>query len=252
MKPTERFSSRAEAYARFRPTYPQKVVDVLEAEAGLWPGASIADIGAGTGLSSALFLRRGYQVTAVEPNAEMRAKAVASLGAEPRFSAVSGTAEATGLASQSVDCVLCAQAFHWFRLAETKAEMYRILKSGGVIAVMWNLRRPDTSEFLHELEAALLRYCPAYADRILQEHDVAQANALALAPEVHLHHTFWEQEMDRAALIGRMESASCVPQLEEPNHDEFFATVNGLVDRHADANGMVRLLYDTRLYWARV
>ncbi|MEO8658961.1 MAG: class I SAM-dependent methyltransferase [Bryobacteraceae bacterium] len=145
MNPTERFSSRADAYARFRPTYPEEVVDLLETEAGLRPSALVADIGAGTGLSSALFLRRGYQVTAVEPNAEMRAKAVASLGAEARFSAVSGTAEATGLPSESVDCVLCAQAFHWFRLEQTKAEMYRILKPGGIIAVMWNLRRPDAS-----------------------------------------------------------------------------------------------------------
>ncbi|MEO8658960.1 MAG: hypothetical protein ABI693_10845 [Bryobacteraceae bacterium] len=58
--------------------------------------------------------------------------------------------------------------------------------------------------------------------------------------------------MDRKALIGRMESASYVPHPGEPNHDQFFATVNGLVDRYADANGIVSVLYDTRLYWARV
>ncbi len=69
----ERFTSRADYYARSRPGYPDDVIRILEAGAGWRPSSIIADIGAGTGISSELFLRHGNEVWAVEPNADMRA-----------------------------------------------------------------------------------------------------------------------------------------------------------------------------------
>jgi len=108
MKPTERFSNRADEYARWRPSYPSEAVDAM----GVAPGALVADIGAGTGISSELFLRRGCRVVAVEPNAAMRDKAEQALAAYSDFRTASGTAEATGLQDESVDAVFCAQAFH--------------------------------------------------------------------------------------------------------------------------------------------
>src|SRR5215475_8725050 len=67
-----RFTGRAENYARFRPGYPDAVIDLLRAEAGWSEQSAVADIGAGTGMSSELFLRNGNRVWAVEPNADMR------------------------------------------------------------------------------------------------------------------------------------------------------------------------------------
>ena len=78
MKPTERFSNRADEYARWRPSYPSEAVDAM----GVAPGALVADIGAGTGISSELFLRRGCRVVAVEPNAAMRDKAASEFSTQ--------------------------------------------------------------------------------------------------------------------------------------------------------------------------
>src|ERR1700743_2267340 len=103
---TTRFSDRVEDYVKYRPGYPAEIVSYLQQEYGLTTDKTIADIGAGTGISSELFLKAGCNVTAVEPNNEMREKAIELLAAYPRFNAVNGTAENTTLADNSMDAVI--------------------------------------------------------------------------------------------------------------------------------------------------
>src|SRR5690242_5800481 len=123
-----RFSARVADYVKYRPSYPAEVVAWLRAEIGLAAGWVVADVGAGTGISSKLFLDAGCEVVAVEPNPDMREAAVAWLGGSPRFRAVDGAAEATGLPAASVDMVVCAQAFHWFDVEGARREFRRVLK----------------------------------------------------------------------------------------------------------------------------
>ncbi|TGR73444.1 class I SAM-dependent methyltransferase, partial [Mesorhizobium sp. M1C.F.Ca.ET.189.01.1.1] len=112
---TERFSSRVADYVRYRPDYPAALLDWLHGPMGVSHQARVADIGAGTGISSRAFLASGHPLVAVEPNAAMRAAAEQWLAPQyPQFSAVDGRAEATGLADASIDLVSAAQAFHWF------------------------------------------------------------------------------------------------------------------------------------------
>ena len=140
------FTGKATAYDKARPGYAPAALDFivgLVAPPGLRPPPSqakgalktvIADIGAGTGKFSAMLAARGYDVIAVEPNADMRSK----LPVQPNLRVIDGAAEATGLPDQSVDAVTCAQAFHWFDAEKFKAECVRILKPGGRIFVVYN------------------------------------------------------------------------------------------------------------------
>src|ERR1035438_6574300 len=124
--PTKRFSSRVEDYIRYRPSYPEAIVEWLARECGLTPQSRIADIGSGTGIFSGLFLQFGCQVDGVEPNAGMRAAAERLLAAEPRFHSVDGRAEATTLPAGSLDFVTAGQAYHWFDPDPARAEFRRI------------------------------------------------------------------------------------------------------------------------------
>ena len=82
---TKRFSNRVEFYIKYRPKYPQAIIEVLKKECGLENSAVIADIGSGTGFLSELFLRNKNSVFAVEPNKEMREAAEELLYKEPNF-----------------------------------------------------------------------------------------------------------------------------------------------------------------------
>ncbi len=138
LSPTSRFADRASDYARFRPSYPAEAIDAALAGMPIASGLVAADIGAGTGISSRLFAERGVRVLAVEPNAAMRESAEPHEG----VTFVDGTAEATGLESASVDLVICAQAFHWFRPVEALAEFRRIVKPGGRLVTLDGVFEP--------------------------------------------------------------------------------------------------------------
>src|SRR5687767_2521302 len=103
-----RFSSRVEDYARYRPTYPAAVLDLLKSDCGLKETSVVADVGSGTGILSEFFLRNGNQVFAVEPNAPMRQVARRSFQEFKNFVSVDATAEATTLESSSVDFITAA------------------------------------------------------------------------------------------------------------------------------------------------
>lgn len=119
-EPTERFSARADAYARFRPQYPAALVDAIVRGFGLRAGDRVAELGAGTGIFSALLLGRGLDVVAVEPNADMRASLEALRRPWPGLRIAAGPAEATTLEDASADAVVAVQAFHWFDPRRTR------------------------------------------------------------------------------------------------------------------------------------
>jgi SAM-dependent methyltransferase len=247
---TERFSDRVADYARYRPDYPPAVLAVLVAEAGLTADWVVADVGAGTGLSTRLFLGNGNRVVAVEPNAEMRAAVEWLLGGVPGFRSVAGTAEATGLRESSVDLVVCAQAFHWFDPARTRAEFLRILKPGGWVALIWNTRRTAAAPFMGEYEALLERYGTDYGrvrhDRLpsdLLERFFGGPFRRLVVPHA--------QNLDRDGLRGRLLSSSYTPAEGDPARDALLRAADEMFARHA-RNGRVRLEYDTEIHLGRL
>src|SRR5204863_4913380 len=116
---------------RGRPSYPPAAVDHVVATLGITPGRRVLDIGAGTGKFTELLLPTGAAIVAVEPVAEMRAKVAALPGVEVH----DGTGEALPLPDTSVDAVTVAQAFHWFDPAAALAEMARVLRPEGGLAL---------------------------------------------------------------------------------------------------------------------
>jgi ubiquinone/menaquinone biosynthesis C-methylase UbiE len=136
---TERFSNKAEIYARYRwdyaPAAIQILFDVLPA------GGIVADVGAGTGILTRHLLLCAACVYAVEPNPDMRAVAEYHHAASSNFRSIAGAAEATTLPAASVDLITVAQALHWFAPAPTVREFQRILKPGGWLALIWNNSR---------------------------------------------------------------------------------------------------------------
>ncbi|WP_300011994.1 class I SAM-dependent methyltransferase [Pseudonocardia sp.] len=143
------FGSVAAAYAAHRPGYPLAAVAwALEPLTGR-AAPQLLDLAAGTGkLTAALLTRRGGSVTAVDPDRAMLAELRAR---HPTVRAVEGRAEAIPLPDASVDAVLVGQAWHWFDTGRAEAEIVRVLRPGGVLAVVRNDEDPDArlmNEFL--------------------------------------------------------------------------------------------------------
>ncbi|WAC21854.1 class I SAM-dependent methyltransferase [Luteolibacter sp. SL250] len=246
---TQRFSDRVENYVRYRPGYPPEVVDLLVRKAHLSPSSTVADIGSGTGISAEMLLKAGVPVTGVEPNAPMREAAERLLAAYPGFTSVDGTAQATTLPDGSVDLILAAQAFHWFAGAETRAEFSRILKPGGLIALLWNVRQVDTTPFLRDYEALLLEYGTDYNT---VRHETIDSRVLGgFFTDGYALHTFTNRQVfGYESLRGRLLSSSYAPAPGQPRHEEMTAELERIFALHQQ-DGTVSIDYITEVYLGR-
>lgn len=244
---TARFSDRVDDYVRYRPDYPPALLDWLQREQGVDAGWRVADVGAGTGISSKMFLDTGYRVTAVEPNAPMRAAAEHWLHTYENFDAVDGKADATGLPDASVELVTVAQAFHWFDEAATRREFARILRPGGLAAIWWNSRRLVGTHFLEAYEALLQQFGTDYtsvAERYADDARMRVWFGSGFRGSASFEHS---QRLDFESLRGRLMSSSYAPQAGHPQHEAMLHALRELFDASA-GHGTVSFDYDTRIF----
>lgn len=137
----DRLAAQAMAYVRGRPDYPVAVEDWLRRELGLGKGKVAVDLGSGTGKFLPRLTATGADVIAIEPLAQMRSQLVAL---HPEVDAREGRAQAIPLADASVDAVTCAMCFHLFATGDALAEIRRVLKPGGALGLLWNIRDAAT------------------------------------------------------------------------------------------------------------
>ena len=248
--PAGRFSDRVEDYVRFRPSYPTALIDLLVEVADVGPGKTVADIGSGTGILTALLLEAGSHVIGVEPNSAMRSAAEERFTAHPRFISQEGLAEATGLDDDSVDSVTAAQAFHWFDVDDTRREFLRILRPGGSMALIWNNRRLEGTPFLSAYEAFLEEWGTDYTV-VRTTHEVGDSLARFFGPGGMEQRRFdYEQILDYQGLEGRLLSSSYAPPRSDPTCPTMLEALGILFAEHS-VDGRVRMEYDTNVYFGR-
>ena len=211
MKSTERFGDRADVYAAHRPGYPAAVIDAIFCGLGDPTALTVADVGAGTGISSRALAERGAHVIAIEPNASMREQGTSAMATPApeagRIEWSDGTGEATGLPNGSVDIVTAFQAFHWFATPESMAEFHRIARRR---AVMVQYDRDENDPFTR-----------AYGDIVrsfaMDNTETLRARGLevfATFPDatVSRYEFSFAHDLDLEGLLGRASSASYLPR----------------------------------------
>ncbi|WP_118953522.1 class I SAM-dependent methyltransferase [Taibaiella helva] len=248
--PTQRFSNRVDDYVRYRPSYPAELISRMQERYGWDSDTLIADIGAGTGISSLLFLEAGYKVIAVEPNDPMRERAAALLQAYPGFSVGKGTAEQTGLATHSVDAIVCAQAFHWMDAAATRPEWERILKPDGPVVLIWNERLIET-EFEKVYEALIRTHGRQYVRFDHRNTGMKEIKAFFSPQAVQLDVFVNQQIFDGDGLRGRLLSSSYMPAAGDEGYEAMIADLAALFSRYQE-NGHIMIRYETKVYSGRL
>jgi SAM-dependent methyltransferase len=237
----DRFNDRAVDYVKYRPGYPAAAIHGI-VDGLVSSGQPVAaDVGAGTGISARLLGDAGVRVIAIEPGEVMRGAAAR----HPSVTWMAGTAEATGLGPETVDLVLSAQSFHWFRPPAALEEFARILKRRGRLAIMWN-RRSRTDALTAGYRQAILDVGgESGAERMDFDPAVVGRSGLFSPAERLVFPN--AQRLDLDGLIGRARSASYVPK-SGAEGDRLIALLKALHRQHADASGFVTLVYETEVY----
>jgi SAM-dependent methyltransferase len=228
------FARSAGAYQRGRPGYPPAAMEDLAGRLRLGPGRTVVDLAAGTGKLTRELVRTGAEVIAVEPLAEMRAEL------PPEATALEGTAEAIPLADGSADAVTVAQAFHWFDAEPALAEIHRVLRPEGALALVWNERHEDdpVNQAIDALVDPLRREsnAPQYRDGSWR---AAFERSRLFGPGEETRHRN-EQVLDAAGLADRVGSVSFVAALDPAPREALLDRVRALA-----ADGPVVVPYTT-------
>jgi SAM-dependent methyltransferase len=211
------FARSVEAYERARPEYAPEAIAWLADELDLRPGRTVVDLAAGSGKLTRPLAALGCEVIAIEPVAEMRA----AIG--PTARALDGTAEAMPLPDDSADAVTVGQAFHWFDGPKALAEIERVLRPGGALALVWN-RRPSESS---QLWAAITEIIAPYRGDAPSHASGAWREAFA-GRELTERHFEFSQRLDADGLVDRVGSISFVASLDDAEREPLLARVRAL------------------------
>jgi ubiquinone/menaquinone biosynthesis C-methylase UbiE len=264
------FTNEADAYERGRPGYADAVIAELVQTFGLQPGRRALDLAAGTGKLTRQLVVSGAELVAVEPLAALRAQFRAVL---PDIAVLDGTAEAIPLADESVDAVFVAQAFHWFDADRALAEITRILRPGGFLALLWNDRDDDVAwvvaldGIMHGEQSAAVAQMPGYASRVAEPAGRADAAADVAADQtdepaglatIAASGRFTEvtaitsrhaPETTAEAVVDAVRSRSYIGSLPVTDRDAVLQRVRALL---ADFPATFPMPYVTRAFWCQL
>jgi ubiquinone/menaquinone biosynthesis C-methylase UbiE len=221
------FSSAAGSYSRGRPDYPPQLLPWLRQALRLGPGSSAVDLGAGTGKFTSLLLATGASVVAVEPVDAMRAQLLRNI---PTVTALAASAQSLPLANASVDAVLCAQAFHWFASAEALCEIGRVLKPGGKLGLVWNVRDESV-----DWVAAITRILTPYEGDTPRFHTGEWRRLFPSELFSSLEQTvlsYRHRGSARQVIVERMLSVSFIAALPEADRKHVEQSLDALIASH--------------------
>ncbi|MGK9418866.1 methyltransferase domain-containing protein [Pseudomonas cedrina] len=239
------FSTQAVTYAQGRPNYPRQLTGWLTETLRIDAQSTVIDLGAGTGKFTRLLSTLAPTLIAVEPVAAMGAQLTRLL---PGVRLVNGTAESIPLASASADAVVCAQAFHWFSTQAALAEIHRVLKPGGRLGLVWNVR-DETVGWV----AAITEIITPYEGDTPRFHSGRWREAF---PGVHFSdpeltcfaysHVGSPQEV----IMDRFLSVSFIAALPAAEKATVTAQLRALIQTHPDLRGRdtVAFPYQTQAY----
>jgi len=231
--PAASFDSVAAEYDAARPSYPIESVNWLVGD----DAEIVVDVGAGTGKFTRLLERPGRRVIAVEPSASMLAELQRAL---PHVEAMAGSGERMPLPPASVDVVTFAQAWHWVDADAASAEAARVLRPGGRLGLVWNLR-DERSPWVRDLGAAMR----ADGDHFRGEvEDPAMGDAFEA---VERHFAEWVRRTTKDEIVADVRSRSYFPLLSPDERAHVVRAVADVLERPgvSDRDGIVEVPYVT-------
>jgi SAM-dependent methyltransferase len=243
-----RFTGRAEAYSKYRPTYPREIIDILNAQIGFSKEKIVADVGSGTGILTKIFLDNGNRVFGIEPNDEMRSFAEKNLSNYANFVSMNQSAEKTDLSSNSIDLVTAGQALHWFDPDLSRAEFARILKPSGYVMIVYNERGTGDGGVMDGYEKLINKNAKA---SVVPDIDAEYLAKFFNSKNYREFTVPNKQVLDFEALVGRAASASYLPTKNDPGYDNMKQDLRRLFDTY-QVNGLITIIYATTIFLGQI
>jgi SAM-dependent methyltransferase len=239
------FGNAAQTYVRGRPDYPPALLAWLREQLALGIGKAAIDLGAGTGKFTKMLLKTGATVIAVEPIDAMRAELTKNL---PGVQGIAGTAQAMNLPDATSDALLCAQAFHWFATEQALHEIHRVLKPGGKLGLVWNVR--DESVDWVAAITAIINHYEADTPRYHKNEWKRPFKGALLSRLRETHFPYQHIGTPQQVIVDRFLSVSFIAALPDTERTNVGQQLTQLIATHPQIKGreIIAFPYQTHAY----
>jgi SAM-dependent methyltransferase len=259
MNPDERrlsFDKIAQAYDRYRPTYPARMIEHIERTAQLGPRSRLLEIGCGPGKATVLFAERGYEILCIEPGINLIDLAVEKLHGYP-VSFVNCLFEEWQETPEAFDLVYSGQAFHWVPKEVGYVKAAAALKPGGYLALFWNRSPRQNNALRRAIDAAYQRCAPDLISDAKQNPKDLVKYEMAQAAEIQASRQFrdvavlrfpWAQPYTTQQYLGLVSTHSDHIALPQERLDCLLKEIGNAIESFG---GSLELHYSTVLYLAQ-
>ena len=233
------FDKAAEAYDIARPSYPAELIDKLIELTQLPANARILEIGCGTGQITLPLAKHGYEIVAVELGENLARIAESNLSTFPHVRIIRSSFEEWIADEPAFDLVLSAQAFHWIDPEIGYPKIRRLLKSGGHLAVVYNLFPGSTDSVYRDLDTVYRDHFPQRDEQnepqSLQENVERTLSSIrdsGLFGEPTVWETPWIETYTTDRHIKLLDTFSDHRSLNEAAQRRLYNNVRTIIDKH--------------------
>lgn len=249
----KRFNQVATIYDKYRPSYPNELIERIIITSGIKKEDKIIEVGAGSGKATELFVQKGFKLTCIEPGENL-----ARIGSE-RFKEfgkveyiVTRFEEWDGL-GQIYDLAISAQAFHWVPKPVGYKKLAEALKENKYIALFWNMYVNYDNEFVNELAAICKEYSVIWMDKKEEidnrisdiKQDIIDSNYFS---EVQVYEYPWEIEDTCEDFINFLRTGNGYIGLSDEFKLEFDRQITDVFNR---AGGRIKRRFNCVLFLSK-
>ncbi len=250
------FGAAARAYDAVRPGYPARLVNALLARTGLGSDSTVLEIGCGTGQLTRDLAPTGGAILCLEPSGELARYARRNLARFPRVEIREELFERFEVVAGIFDLVVAATSFHWVDPEARCAKACRVLRAGGVIAILTNVHPGPWTGFFERVQDVYRAVAPELVPAGVRSETEAWSDALAAELEwdgrfdaVETHTETWSRRLSRDQYLALLETFSRHRQLPEAQRTWLFTEIGRLIDE--EYAGSIDQPYWTTLCMAR-
>jgi SAM-dependent methyltransferase len=246
------FDASARAYDRFRPCYPDPVINEVASLSRIGPGSRLLEVGCGTGQATLALARRGFFIDCVDPGKNMMAVARKKCAQWPRVTFLAEKFEAAPLEPRAYDLVFSAHAFHWVAPAVRLKKAARLLRGKGSLALLYNYPAPADDEVMERLSSLIQRESGGLLSAWQYSREVQswarEISASGLFEDLSVCRHSWRQGYTADAYVGLFRTYSDFLSLPATLQERVARCIHRFITRHG---GSICRPYHSLLIHAR-
>ena len=238
-KESTMFNQMADYYDKFRPGYPPEIIDSLISKANLSQSSNLLEIGAGSGKATELFTGKRFNILCIEPGEDLAEIGITKFKDE-NFKFHQARFEECDLPAETFDTVFAAQAFHWIPQPQGYEKCAYILKSGGYLALFWNMYITYDNDLNNELLAISARH-GGFADFLSAENCETRINTISsdiensgLFSKPEIIRSQWKHSYSADEYFGFALTGNSFVQKSDEEKQEAYKELKKLAENHGE------------------